>query len=85
MDIHPSPVQSSPVKSTRFLTAYCTPTILRTLRFHIALPQQTTHTLLHHDYRNDSTASQMCYLYPLHLSLSVTIPTIQPSPHLIGD
>ncbi|MCU7882456.1 MAG: hypothetical protein KZQ60_19480 [Candidatus Thiodiazotropha sp. (ex Lucinoma aequizonata)] len=30
----------SPPKSTRSLTAYCAPTILRTSRFRIALPQQ---------------------------------------------
>ncbi|MCU7888397.1 MAG: hypothetical protein KZQ66_01015 [Candidatus Thiodiazotropha sp. (ex Lucinoma aequizonata)] len=66
------------------MTAYCAQIVLCTLRFRIAPPQQTAHALLHHDYRNDSTASQMRYLYPLHLSLSVTILAIQPRLHLLG-
>ncbi|MCU7893681.1 MAG: hypothetical protein KZQ62_00895 [Candidatus Thiodiazotropha sp. (ex Lucinoma aequizonata)] len=41
------------------MTAYCAPTVLRTSGFRIALPQQATRALLHHDYRNDSTASRM--------------------------
>ncbi|MCU7889202.1 MAG: hypothetical protein KZQ66_09690 [Candidatus Thiodiazotropha sp. (ex Lucinoma aequizonata)] len=41
------------------MTAYCAPIVLRTSRFRIALPQQAPRALLHHDYRNDSTASQM--------------------------
>ncbi|MCU7896037.1 MAG: hypothetical protein KZQ62_14785 [Candidatus Thiodiazotropha sp. (ex Lucinoma aequizonata)] len=41
------------------MTAYCAPTVLRTSRFRIALPQQAARALLHHDYRNDSTASRM--------------------------
>ncbi|MCU7889956.1 MAG: integrase core domain-containing protein, partial [Candidatus Thiodiazotropha sp. (ex Lucinoma aequizonata)] len=40
--------------------------------------QQAARALLHHDYRNDSTASRMRSLYVLHLSLSVAIPAIQP-------
>ncbi|MCU7896940.1 MAG: hypothetical protein KZQ62_20225 [Candidatus Thiodiazotropha sp. (ex Lucinoma aequizonata)] len=59
------------------MTAYCAQTVLRTSRFRIALPQQAAHALLHHDYRNDSTASRMRSLYVLHLSLSVAIPAIQ--------
>ncbi|MCU7895306.1 MAG: hypothetical protein KZQ66_14595, partial [Candidatus Thiodiazotropha sp. (ex Lucinoma aequizonata)] len=50
----------------------------------IALPQQAARALLHHDYRNDSTASRMRSLYALHLSLSVAIPTIQPRLRLSG-
>ncbi|MCU7888710.1 MAG: hypothetical protein KZQ59_11200 [Candidatus Thiodiazotropha sp. (ex Lucinoma aequizonata)] len=41
-------------------------------------------TTLHHDYRNDSTASRMRSLYGLHLSLSVAIPVIQPRLRLSG-
>ncbi|MCU7887311.1 MAG: hypothetical protein KZQ66_02780 [Candidatus Thiodiazotropha sp. (ex Lucinoma aequizonata)] len=67
----------SPPKSTRSWTAYCATTVLRTSRFRIALPQQAACALLHHDYRNDSTASRMGSLYALHLSLSVAIPAIQ--------
>ncbi|MCU7888973.1 MAG: hypothetical protein KZQ66_11920 [Candidatus Thiodiazotropha sp. (ex Lucinoma aequizonata)] len=44
------------------MTAYSAPTVLRTSRFRIALPQQAARALLHHDYRNDSTASRMCSL-----------------------
>ncbi|MCU7898247.1 MAG: hypothetical protein KZQ61_06355 [Candidatus Thiodiazotropha sp. (ex Lucinoma aequizonata)] len=44
------------------MTAYCAPTVLRTSRFRIALPQQAARALLHHDYRNDSTASRMRFL-----------------------
>ncbi|MCU7898372.1 MAG: hypothetical protein KZQ71_07350 [Candidatus Thiodiazotropha sp. (ex Lucinoma aequizonata)] len=51
------------------MRAYCAPTVLRTPRFCIALPQQAARALLHHDYRNDSTASRMRSLYALHLSL----------------
>ncbi|MCU7889087.1 MAG: hypothetical protein KZQ59_13330 [Candidatus Thiodiazotropha sp. (ex Lucinoma aequizonata)] len=75
----------SPSKSTRSLTAYCATTVLRTSRFRIALPQQAARALLHHDYRNDSTASRMCSLYALHLSLSVAIPAIQPRLRLSGS
>ncbi|MCU7909968.1 MAG: hypothetical protein KZQ71_16260 [Candidatus Thiodiazotropha sp. (ex Lucinoma aequizonata)] len=39
---------------------------------------------LHHDYRNDSTASRMRSLYALHFSLSVAIPAIQPRLRLSG-
>ncbi|MCU7889259.1 MAG: hypothetical protein KZQ59_14340, partial [Candidatus Thiodiazotropha sp. (ex Lucinoma aequizonata)] len=39
---------------------------------------------LHHDYRNNSTASRMRSLYALHLSLSVAIPAIQPRLRLSG-
>ncbi|MCU7897783.1 MAG: hypothetical protein KZQ61_03580, partial [Candidatus Thiodiazotropha sp. (ex Lucinoma aequizonata)] len=46
--------------------------------------QQAARALLHHDYRNDSTASRMRSLYVLHLSLSVAIPTIQPRLRLSG-
>ncbi|MCU7887535.1 MAG: hypothetical protein KZQ66_07880, partial [Candidatus Thiodiazotropha sp. (ex Lucinoma aequizonata)] len=56
----------------------------RTSRFRIALPQQAARALLHHDYRNDSTASPMRSLYALHLSLSVAIPAIQPRLRLSG-
>ncbi|MCU7907671.1 MAG: hypothetical protein KZQ71_02615 [Candidatus Thiodiazotropha sp. (ex Lucinoma aequizonata)] len=66
------------------MTAYCAPTVLRTSRFRIALPQQAARALLHHDYRNDSTASRMRSLYVLHLSLSVAIPAIQPRLRLSG-
>ncbi|MCU7888950.1 MAG: hypothetical protein KZQ59_12580 [Candidatus Thiodiazotropha sp. (ex Lucinoma aequizonata)] len=66
------------------MTAYCAPTVLRTSRFRIALPQQAARVLLHHDYRNDSTASRMRSLYALHLSLSVAIPAIQPRLRLSG-
>ncbi|MCU7893984.1 MAG: hypothetical protein KZQ66_10740 [Candidatus Thiodiazotropha sp. (ex Lucinoma aequizonata)] len=66
------------------MTAYCAPTVLRMSRFRIALPQQAAHALLHHDYRNDSTASRMRFLYVLHLSLSVAIPAIQPRLRLSG-
>ncbi|MCU7888824.1 MAG: hypothetical protein KZQ66_19230 [Candidatus Thiodiazotropha sp. (ex Lucinoma aequizonata)] len=59
------------------MTAYCAPTVLRTSRFHITLPQQAARAVLHHDYRNDSTASRIRSLYILHLSLSVAIPVIQ--------
>ncbi|MCU7887430.1 MAG: hypothetical protein KZQ66_13960 [Candidatus Thiodiazotropha sp. (ex Lucinoma aequizonata)] len=38
------------------MTVYCAPTVLRTSRFRIALPQQAARALLHHNYRNDSTA-----------------------------
>ncbi|MCU7894740.1 MAG: hypothetical protein KZQ62_07200, partial [Candidatus Thiodiazotropha sp. (ex Lucinoma aequizonata)] len=55
-----------------------------TSRFRIALPQQATRALLHHDYRNDSTASRMHSLYALHLSLSVAIPAIQQRLRLSG-
>ncbi|MCU7889887.1 MAG: hypothetical protein KZQ66_13180 [Candidatus Thiodiazotropha sp. (ex Lucinoma aequizonata)] len=41
------------------MTAYCAPTVLGTSRFRIALPQQAARAVLHHDYRNDSTASRM--------------------------
>ncbi|MCU7896651.1 MAG: hypothetical protein KZQ62_18405 [Candidatus Thiodiazotropha sp. (ex Lucinoma aequizonata)] len=41
------------------MTAYCAPTVLHTSRFRIALPQQAAHALLHHDFRNNSTASRM--------------------------
>ncbi|MCU7890015.1 MAG: hypothetical protein KZQ59_18755 [Candidatus Thiodiazotropha sp. (ex Lucinoma aequizonata)] len=60
------------------MTVYSAPTVLRTSRFRIALPQQAARALLHHDYRNDSTASRIRSLYALHLSLSVAIPAIQP-------
>ncbi|MCU7900890.1 MAG: hypothetical protein KZQ66_01730 [Candidatus Thiodiazotropha sp. (ex Lucinoma aequizonata)] len=66
------------------MTAYCAPTVLRTSRFRIALSQQAARALLHHDYRNDSTASRMRSLYALHLSLSVAIPAIQPRLRLSG-
>ncbi|MCU7896750.1 MAG: hypothetical protein KZQ66_05840 [Candidatus Thiodiazotropha sp. (ex Lucinoma aequizonata)] len=66
------------------MTAYCAPTVLRTSRFRIALSQQAARALLHHDYRNDSTASRMRSLYALHLSLSVAIPAIQPCLRLSG-
>ncbi|MCU7888507.1 MAG: hypothetical protein KZQ59_09955 [Candidatus Thiodiazotropha sp. (ex Lucinoma aequizonata)] len=66
------------------MTGYCTPTVLRTSRFRIVLPQQAARALLHHDYRNDSTAPRMRSLYTLHLSLSVAIPAIQPRPRLSG-
>ncbi|MCU7886849.1 MAG: hypothetical protein KZQ66_14080 [Candidatus Thiodiazotropha sp. (ex Lucinoma aequizonata)] len=59
------------------MTTYYAPTVLRTSRFCIALPQQAPRTLLHHDYHNDSTVSQMRSLYALHLSLSLAIPAIQ--------
>ncbi|MCU7895199.1 MAG: hypothetical protein KZQ66_18850, partial [Candidatus Thiodiazotropha sp. (ex Lucinoma aequizonata)] len=45
---------------------------------------QAARALLHHDYRNDSTASRMRSLYALHLSLSVAIPAIQPRIRLSG-
>ncbi|MCU7889247.1 MAG: hypothetical protein KZQ66_12750 [Candidatus Thiodiazotropha sp. (ex Lucinoma aequizonata)] len=67
------------------MTVYCAPTVLRTSQFRIALPQQAARALLHHDYRNDSTASRMCSLYALHLSLSVAIPAIQPRLRLSGS
>ncbi|MCU7909848.1 MAG: hypothetical protein KZQ63_04310, partial [Candidatus Thiodiazotropha sp. (ex Lucinoma aequizonata)] len=51
--------------------------VLRTSRFRIALPQQAARALLHHNYRNDSTAFRMRSLYALHLSFSVAIPAIQ--------
>ncbi|MES9852540.1 MAG: hypothetical protein ABW170_12010 [Candidatus Thiodiazotropha sp. L084R] len=38
-------------KSTRPLTAYCAPTVLRTSRFRIAQTQQAAGALLHHDSR----------------------------------
>ncbi|MCU7889965.1 MAG: hypothetical protein KZQ59_18455, partial [Candidatus Thiodiazotropha sp. (ex Lucinoma aequizonata)] len=60
------------------------PTVLRTSRFRIALPQQAARALLHHDYRNNSTASRMRFLYALHLSLSVAIPAMQPHLRLSG-
>ncbi|MCU7895620.1 MAG: hypothetical protein KZQ62_12360, partial [Candidatus Thiodiazotropha sp. (ex Lucinoma aequizonata)] len=66
------------------MTAYCAPTVLRTSRFRIALPQQAARAVLHHDYRNDSTASRMRSLYVLHLSLSVAISAIQPRLRLSG-
>ncbi|MCU7887840.1 MAG: hypothetical protein KZQ59_06015, partial [Candidatus Thiodiazotropha sp. (ex Lucinoma aequizonata)] len=66
------------------MTAYCAPTVLRTSRFRIALPQQAARALLHHDYRNDSTASRMRSLYVLRLSLSVAIPAIQLRLRLLG-
>ncbi|MCU7899437.1 MAG: hypothetical protein KZQ71_04010 [Candidatus Thiodiazotropha sp. (ex Lucinoma aequizonata)] len=66
------------------MTAYCAPTVLRTSRFRIALPQQAARALLHHDYRNDSTASRMCSFYVLHFSLSVAIPVIEPRLRLSG-
>ncbi|MCU7900226.1 MAG: hypothetical protein KZQ71_14030 [Candidatus Thiodiazotropha sp. (ex Lucinoma aequizonata)] len=66
------------------MKAYSAPTVLRTSRFRIALPHQAARTLLHHDYRNDSTASWMRSLYALHLSLSVAIPPIQPRLRLSG-
>ncbi|MCU7889617.1 MAG: hypothetical protein KZQ59_16500 [Candidatus Thiodiazotropha sp. (ex Lucinoma aequizonata)] len=66
------------------MTAYCAPTVLRTSRFRITLPQQAVRALLHHDYRNDSTTSRMRSLYALHLSLSVAIPAIQPRLRLSG-
>ncbi|MCU7898760.1 MAG: hypothetical protein KZQ61_09405, partial [Candidatus Thiodiazotropha sp. (ex Lucinoma aequizonata)] len=59
-------------------------TVLRTSRFRIALPQQAARALLHYDYRNDSTTSQMRSLYALHLSLSVAILAIQPRLRLSG-
>ncbi|MCU7913585.1 MAG: hypothetical protein KZQ63_17440, partial [Candidatus Thiodiazotropha sp. (ex Lucinoma aequizonata)] len=46
--------------------------------------QQAARALLHHDYRNDSTASRMRSLYALHLCLSVAIPAIQPRLRLSG-
>ncbi|MCU7900179.1 MAG: hypothetical protein KZQ66_04955, partial [Candidatus Thiodiazotropha sp. (ex Lucinoma aequizonata)] len=46
--------------------------------------QQAARALLHHDYRNDSTASRMRSLYVLHLSISVAIPVIQPRLRLSG-
>ncbi|MCU7901265.1 MAG: hypothetical protein KZQ66_03995, partial [Candidatus Thiodiazotropha sp. (ex Lucinoma aequizonata)] len=52
--------------------------------FRIALPQQAARALLHHDYRNDSTASRMRSFYALHLSFSVAIPAIQPRLRLSG-
>ncbi|MCU7888029.1 MAG: hypothetical protein KZQ66_10685 [Candidatus Thiodiazotropha sp. (ex Lucinoma aequizonata)] len=60
------------------MTAYCAPTVLRTSRFRIALPQQAARALLYHDYRNNSTASRMRSSYALHLFFSVAIPAIQP-------
>ncbi|MCU7895501.1 MAG: hypothetical protein KZQ66_05245 [Candidatus Thiodiazotropha sp. (ex Lucinoma aequizonata)] len=66
------------------MTAYCAPAVLRTSRFRIALPQQAARALLHHDYHNEFTASQMRSLYALHLSLLVTIPAIQPHLRLSG-
>ncbi|MCU7889721.1 MAG: hypothetical protein KZQ66_17655 [Candidatus Thiodiazotropha sp. (ex Lucinoma aequizonata)] len=66
------------------MTAYCALTVLRTSGFRITLPQQAACALLHHDYRNDSTASRMRSLYALHLSLSVAIPAIQPRLRLSG-
>ncbi|MCU7889716.1 MAG: hypothetical protein KZQ66_18705 [Candidatus Thiodiazotropha sp. (ex Lucinoma aequizonata)] len=66
------------------MIAYCVPTVLRTSRFRIALPQQAACAVLHHDYRNDSTASRMRSLYALHLSLSVAISVIQPRLRLSG-
>ncbi|MCU7909624.1 MAG: hypothetical protein KZQ71_14165 [Candidatus Thiodiazotropha sp. (ex Lucinoma aequizonata)] len=66
------------------MTAYCTPTVLRTSQFRIVLPQQAARALLHHDYRNDSTASRMRSLYALHLSLSGAISAIQPRLRLSG-
>ncbi|MCU7889229.1 MAG: hypothetical protein KZQ59_14160 [Candidatus Thiodiazotropha sp. (ex Lucinoma aequizonata)] len=66
------------------MTAYCAPTVLCTSRFRITLPQQAARALLHHDYRNDSTASRMRSLYALHLSLSVGIPAIQARLRLSG-
>ncbi|MCU7889054.1 MAG: hypothetical protein KZQ66_20225 [Candidatus Thiodiazotropha sp. (ex Lucinoma aequizonata)] len=66
------------------MTAYCAPTVLRTSGFRIALPEQAARTLLHHDYRNDSTASRMRSLYALHLSLSVAISVIQARLRLSG-
>ncbi|MCU7893563.1 MAG: hypothetical protein KZQ62_00225 [Candidatus Thiodiazotropha sp. (ex Lucinoma aequizonata)] len=66
------------------MAAYCAPTVLRTSRFCIALPQQAARALLHHDYRNDSTASRMRSLYAFHLSLSVAIPAIQSRLRLSG-
>ncbi|MCU7895277.1 MAG: hypothetical protein KZQ66_18965 [Candidatus Thiodiazotropha sp. (ex Lucinoma aequizonata)] len=59
------------------MTAYSAPTVLRTSRFRIALPQQATRALLHHDCRNDSTASRMRSLYALHLSLSAIQPRLR--------
>ncbi|MCU7888449.1 MAG: hypothetical protein KZQ59_09620, partial [Candidatus Thiodiazotropha sp. (ex Lucinoma aequizonata)] len=56
----------------------------RTSRFRIAVPQQAARALLHHDYRNDSTASRVRSLYAPHLSLSVAIPAIQPRLRLSG-
>ncbi|MCU7888417.1 MAG: hypothetical protein KZQ66_01845 [Candidatus Thiodiazotropha sp. (ex Lucinoma aequizonata)] len=47
------------------MTAYCAQTILRTSRFRIALLQQAARALLHHGYRNDSTASRMRSLHAL--------------------
>ncbi|MCU7900820.1 MAG: hypothetical protein KZQ66_01330 [Candidatus Thiodiazotropha sp. (ex Lucinoma aequizonata)] len=62
--------------------------VFRSDSFHIgegfALPRQAARALLHHDYRNDSTASRMRSLYALHLSPSVAIPAIQPRLHLSG-
>ncbi|MCU7841795.1 MAG: hypothetical protein KZQ94_20770 [Candidatus Thiodiazotropha sp. (ex Troendleina suluensis)] len=66
------------------MTAYCAPTVLRTSRFRIAQRQQAARALLHHDSRNDSTASRMRSLYALHRSLSVTIPATQPRLRLSG-
>ncbi|MCU7910026.1 MAG: IS30 family transposase [Candidatus Thiodiazotropha sp. (ex Lucinoma aequizonata)] len=66
------------------MTAYCAPTVLRTSRFRIALPQQAVRAIRNRDYRNDSTASRMCSLYALHLSLSVAIPVIQSRLRLSG-
>ncbi|MCU7890039.1 MAG: hypothetical protein KZQ66_16985, partial [Candidatus Thiodiazotropha sp. (ex Lucinoma aequizonata)] len=56
----------------------------RTSRFRIALPQQAARALLHHNYRNDSTASRMRSLYALHLFFSVVIPDIQSRLRLSG-
>ncbi|MCU7887443.1 MAG: hypothetical protein KZQ66_09860 [Candidatus Thiodiazotropha sp. (ex Lucinoma aequizonata)] len=66
------------------MRAYCAPTILRTSGFRIALPQEAARALLHHGYRNNSTASRMRSLYALYLSLSVAIPAIQPRLRLSG-
>ncbi|MCU7888805.1 MAG: hypothetical protein KZQ66_12715 [Candidatus Thiodiazotropha sp. (ex Lucinoma aequizonata)] len=66
------------------MTAYCASTVLRTSRFRIAFPQQAARALLHHDFRNDSTASRMRSLYVLHLSFSVAILAIQPRLRLSG-
>ncbi|MCU7888645.1 MAG: hypothetical protein KZQ66_09970 [Candidatus Thiodiazotropha sp. (ex Lucinoma aequizonata)] len=66
------------------MTVYSAPTVLHMSRFRIALPQQAARALLHHNYRNDSTASRMRSLYALHLSLSVAIPGIQPRLRLSG-
>ncbi|MCU7889007.1 MAG: hypothetical protein KZQ66_16975 [Candidatus Thiodiazotropha sp. (ex Lucinoma aequizonata)] len=64
------------------MTVYCAPTVLRTSRFCIVLPQQAARAL---DYLNDSTASRMRSLYALHLSLSVAIPATQPRLRLSGE